>query len=68
MRGSAATNNCRAKTGTLNGVSALSGYCFRSGLADAEHAVVFSILMSGDVGRAHRVQDQMTALMARYSP
>jgi serine-type D-Ala-D-Ala carboxypeptidase/endopeptidase (penicillin-binding protein 4) len=68
MRGSAAANNCRAKTGTLNGISALSGYCFRNGAIDAEHAVVFSILMSGDVGRAHRVQDQMAALMARYSP
>jgi len=68
MRGSAAANNCRAKTGTLNGVSALSGYCFRNGTIDAEHAIVFSILMSGDVGRAHRVQDQMTALMARYTP
>lgn len=67
MRGTAAAGNCRAKTGTLNGVSALSGYCFR-GPMDAEHAVVFSILMSGDVGRAHRVQDQMTALIARYSP
>jgi D-alanyl-D-alanine carboxypeptidase/D-alanyl-D-alanine-endopeptidase (penicillin-binding protein 4) len=67
MRGSAAAGNCRAKTGTLNGISTLSGYCFR-GSVDAEHAVVFSILMSGDVGRAHRVQDQMTALIARYSP
>jgi serine-type D-Ala-D-Ala carboxypeptidase/endopeptidase (penicillin-binding protein 4) len=68
MRGSAAANNCRAKTGTLNGVSALSGYCFRGGLLDEEHAVVFSILMSGDVGRAHRVQDLMAALIARYTP
>ncbi len=68
MRGSAAANNCHAKTGTLNGVSALSGYCFRGSVVDAEHAVVFSILMSGDVGRAHRVQDRMAALMARYSP
>jgi hypothetical protein len=24
--------------------------------------------MRGDVGRAHRVQDQMAALIARYSP
>jgi serine-type D-Ala-D-Ala carboxypeptidase/endopeptidase (penicillin-binding protein 4) len=68
MRGSAAANNCHAKTGTLNGVSALSGYCFRGSVVDEEHAVVFSILMSGDVGRAHRAQDQMAALMARYAP
>ena len=68
MRGSAAANNCHAKTGTLNGVSALSGYCFRGSVVDAEHAAVFSILMGGDVNRAHRVQDQMAALIARYSP
>jgi serine-type D-Ala-D-Ala carboxypeptidase/endopeptidase (penicillin-binding protein 4) len=67
MRGSAAQGNCRAKTGTLNGVSALSGYCFLGPVLDADHAVVFSILMSGDVGRAHRVQDRMAALIARYS-
>jgi D-alanyl-D-alanine carboxypeptidase/D-alanyl-D-alanine-endopeptidase (penicillin-binding protein 4) len=67
MRRSAAARNCFAKTGTLNRVSALSGYCFRGG-RDEEHAVVFSLLMNKvDVGRAHVVQDRMTALMARYS-
>jgi serine-type D-Ala-D-Ala carboxypeptidase/endopeptidase (penicillin-binding protein 4) len=68
MRGSAAQGNCHAKTGTLSGVSALSGYCFRGPAADAEHAVAFSILMSGDVGRAHRIQDRAAAMIARYSP
>jgi D-alanyl-D-alanine carboxypeptidase/D-alanyl-D-alanine-endopeptidase (penicillin-binding protein 4) len=67
MRGTAAAGNCHAKTGTLNGVSALSGYCFH-GAEDAEHAVVFSLLMNRvDVNRAHLVQDRMAALMARYS-
>ncbi len=67
MRGTAAKGNCSAKTGTLNRVSALSGYCFRGG-RDEEHAVVFSLLMNKvDVGRAHVVQDRMTALIARYS-
>ena len=33
------------KTGTLNRVSALSGYCFRGG-NDPEHAVIFSLLMN----------------------
>ena len=66
MRGSAAKNRCHAKTGTLNGVSALSGYCFQ-GADDADHAVVFSLLMNRvDVNRAHVVQDRMAALMARY--
>jgi D-alanyl-D-alanine carboxypeptidase/D-alanyl-D-alanine-endopeptidase (penicillin-binding protein 4) len=42
-RGTAAYGRCRAKTGTLTGVSALSGYCFnRSG-----RVTVFSILMGG---------------------
>jgi serine-type D-Ala-D-Ala carboxypeptidase/endopeptidase (penicillin-binding protein 4) len=67
MRGTAAQGRCHAKTGTLNGVSTLSGYCFRGG-KDADHAVIFSLLMNRvDVGRAHLVQDRMTALIARYS-
>jgi serine-type D-Ala-D-Ala carboxypeptidase/endopeptidase (penicillin-binding protein 4) len=66
MRGTAAARRCFAKTGTLNRVSVLSGYCFRGG-RDEEHAVVFSLLMNKvDVGRAHLVQDRMAALMARY--
>jgi D-alanyl-D-alanine carboxypeptidase/D-alanyl-D-alanine-endopeptidase (penicillin-binding protein 4) len=66
MRGTAARGRCHAKTGTLNGVSALSGYCFQ-GPEDADHAIVFSLLMNRvDVNRAHVVQDRMTSLMARY--
>jgi len=67
MRGTAAAGNCHAKTGTLDGVSALSGYCFH-GAEDAEHAVVFSLLMNRtNVDRAHVVQDRMASLIARYS-
>jgi D-alanyl-D-alanine carboxypeptidase/D-alanyl-D-alanine-endopeptidase (penicillin-binding protein 4) len=67
LRGTAARGSCFAKTGTLNRVSTLSGYCFR-GPRDGAHAVIFSLLMNRvDVGRAHLVQDRMTALMARYS-
>ncbi len=66
MRGTSASGRCRGKTGTLNGVSALSGYCFRGG-EDADHAVIFSLLMNKvDVNRAHLVQDRMAALIARY--
>jgi serine-type D-Ala-D-Ala carboxypeptidase/endopeptidase (penicillin-binding protein 4) len=66
MRGTAARGRCHAKTGTLNGVSALSGYCFQ-GAEDADHAVVFSLLMNRvDVNRAHFVQDRMAALIARF--
>ena len=66
MRGTAARGRCHVKTGTLNGVSALSGYCFQ-GPEDADHAVAFSLLMNrADVNRARLVQDRMAALMARY--
>jgi serine-type D-Ala-D-Ala carboxypeptidase/endopeptidase (penicillin-binding protein 4) len=62
MRGTAAQGRCRAKTGTLTGVSALSGYC------DAgERTVVFSILMNGvDVTAARVLQDRIVATIARY--
>jgi D-alanyl-D-alanine carboxypeptidase/D-alanyl-D-alanine-endopeptidase (penicillin-binding protein 4) len=67
MRGTAAAGNCHLKTGTLTRVSALSGYCFRGG-DDADHAVIFSLLMNKvDVNRAHIVQDRMAALIARFS-
>lgn len=65
MRGSAAQGNCIGKTGTLDGVSALSGYCEVA----TDRFVVFSILMNGvDIGRAHMVQDRMAALIASYAP
>jgi D-alanyl-D-alanine carboxypeptidase/D-alanyl-D-alanine-endopeptidase (penicillin-binding protein 4) len=65
MRGSAAQDACRAKTGTLNGVSNLAGYCdSRSG-----RRVAFAFLMSGvTVNGAHRLQDRMASSLARYSP
>jgi serine-type D-Ala-D-Ala carboxypeptidase/endopeptidase (penicillin-binding protein 4) len=64
MQGTAAEARCRTKTGTLTGVSALSGYCFnRSG-----KVMVFSILMAGvyDLGLAHREQDRLAAMVASY--
>jgi serine-type D-Ala-D-Ala carboxypeptidase/endopeptidase (penicillin-binding protein 4) len=62
MNGTAADGRCRTKTGTLIGVSALSGYCH------AGHGlVVFSILMNSvDVNAARAAQDRMAALIARY--
>jgi D-alanyl-D-alanine carboxypeptidase/D-alanyl-D-alanine-endopeptidase (penicillin-binding protein 4) len=62
--GTAAYGRCRAKTGTLTGVSALSGYCFnRSG-----RRMIFSILMNGvhDLSLAHYEQDKIAALVASY--
>lgn len=63
MRGTAAAGNCRAKTGTLNGVSALAGYCEARDGGD----VAFAILMSR-VGlfTAHGAQDRMAAAIARW--
>ena len=62
--GTAADGRCRTKTGTLTGVSALSGYCFnRSG-----RRMIFSILMNGvhDLSLAHYEQDKIAALVASY--
>ncbi len=68
MRGTAAQGNCIGKTGTLNGVSALSGYC-EIGADGSGRFVVFSILMQKvDIGRAHVAQDRMAGLIARYNP
>jgi len=62
MRGTAAEGRCRAKTGTLSGVSALSGYC-----SAGRGTVAFSILMNGvDVNAARSAQDRMAAAIARY--
>jgi D-alanyl-D-alanine carboxypeptidase/D-alanyl-D-alanine-endopeptidase (penicillin-binding protein 4) len=62
MNGTAADGRCRAKTGTLIGVSALSGYC-RAG----HGLIAFSILMNSvDVYGARSAQDKMASLIARY--
>ena len=65
MRHSAARGRCRAKTGTLIGVSALAGYCD----ARAGARLGFAFLMNGvTVLGAHPLQDRMTAALARYRP
>jgi D-alanyl-D-alanine carboxypeptidase/D-alanyl-D-alanine-endopeptidase (penicillin-binding protein 4) len=64
MHGTAAYGRCRTKTGTLTGVSNLSGYCFnRSG-----RIVAFSILMGsvGNLSLAHLDQDRIAAAAAGY--
>jgi serine-type D-Ala-D-Ala carboxypeptidase/endopeptidase (penicillin-binding protein 4) len=61
MRSGPAKRNCRAKTGSLIGVSALSGFCTtRSG-----RTVAFSFLMNGvSVWYARRLQDRMAQALA----
>jgi D-alanyl-D-alanine carboxypeptidase/D-alanyl-D-alanine-endopeptidase (penicillin-binding protein 4) len=62
MRYGPARGRCHAKTGTISGVSALSGYCDSRG----GDRYVFSILMNGvNVYGARRLQDRMAQAMAR---
>lgn len=65
MGGTVAAGRCRGKTGTITGVSNVSGYC-KSG----NGLVAFSILMNGvgDLTAAHNIQDDMIVQIARYRP
>jgi len=64
MEGTAAYGRCRTKTGTITGVSNLSGYCFNK----SGRIMAFSILMGGvgDLGYAHLEQDRIAGLVAGY--
>jgi serine-type D-Ala-D-Ala carboxypeptidase/endopeptidase (penicillin-binding protein 4) len=63
MRRTAATGRCRAKTGTLRGVSGLAGYCrSRRG-----REFVFALLMNRvNIYRARAVQDRIATTLASY--
>lgn len=64
MHGTAAYGRCRTKTGTLTGVSNLSGYCFnRDG-----KLMIFSVLMGSvsDLSLAHLEQDLIAGEIAAY--
>jgi len=64
MHGTAAYGRCRTKTGTLTGVSNLSGYCFNA----SGRVMAFSILMNGvgDLSLAHLDQDRIAGAVAGY--
>ncbi len=64
MRGTPAEGHCHTKTGTLTGVSNLSGYCFnRDG-----KKMIFSILMGSvaNLELAQNEQDEIAAEVASY--
>lgn len=65
MIGTRAQNNLRAKTGTIDNVSALSGYVRA---ADGER-LAFSIISNGDPStwKAKRVEDAIGARLAAFS-
>lgn len=63
MRGTPAAGRCQGKTGTLEGVSNLAGYC------DAANGdtLAFAFFTDGiETARAHTIQDAMTISLARY--
>lgn len=61
MRNSTAKRRCHAKTGTLSGVSALSGYCKTVG----GDTVAFSVLQNRvNVASAHAQQDRIAGTIA----
>ena len=67
MRGTAAAGNVRAKTGTLNNASSLSGYVTTTN----GHTLSFAMLMTGSpvaVTRAHAAQDAVAVLLAKSAP
>jgi D-alanyl-D-alanine carboxypeptidase/D-alanyl-D-alanine-endopeptidase (penicillin-binding protein 4) len=64
MVGTGAQGQCRGKTGTLNDVSALSGYC----TARDGHTLAFSILQNYvNPYTEHPLQDHMAEALVRYS-
>ena len=65
MRGTPAQDSCRAKTGTLASVTTLAGYCETT----VGGRVAFAFLMNGvSPYWGRRIQDRMTAALARYAP
>ena len=65
MRFGKAFNNVRAKTGTISGVSNLSGYLTSAN----NHVIAFSIFIqnfSGSAKRARQIQDEICRILSEY--
>jgi D-alanyl-D-alanine carboxypeptidase/D-alanyl-D-alanine-endopeptidase (penicillin-binding protein 4) len=64
MRHTTAEGRCQAKTGTLNGVSNLAGWCEALG----GHTLVFCLLMDGpSESAAHTLQDNIAITIAGFN-
>lgn len=62
MRGTPAANNLHGKTGTLTGVSALSGY-----VNDADgNRLIFSIMLNNHLSDVKDVEDRIAVTLASY--
>lgn len=64
MQESNAERWVRAKTGTLDGVSALSGYVGRPGRHPLAFSILFNDLGRWETGKARRVQDTIVVALA----
>ena len=65
MKNTSAEKNVHAKTGTLSGVSTLSGYLTTKN----NHTIAFSILMQNYVGsstKAKEFQDEICKILSNY--
>ena len=57
----------RVKTGTLDGISALSGYVGARGRAPIVFSVMFNALPRGGTAAARDVQNEVALMLARYA-
>ena len=57
----------RVKTGTLDGVSALSGYAGARGRDPIAFSILFNDLPKGHTGQARAIQDRIAELLARQA-
>jgi D-alanyl-D-alanine carboxypeptidase/D-alanyl-D-alanine-endopeptidase (penicillin-binding protein 4) len=57
----------RVKTGTLDGVSALSGYVGAPGREPIVFSLLFNDLPKGATSRARDIQNEIAVLIARYA-
>ncbi|MCZ2259076.1 D-alanyl-D-alanine carboxypeptidase/D-alanyl-D-alanine-endopeptidase [Sporosarcina sp. G11-34] len=65
MKGTAAEGNVLAKTGTLNGVTALSGYV----TTKSNETLIFSVIVNNHLNdTTYEVLDQIAIALANYNP